>query len=208
MGRSGLRLAFAVFATSLLACAQEKVDANGPPPTPIPIRRLTNAEYTATVVDLFPGYELPEMVLRPRRQGARLPQPVQLADRQPGAHGAVRDGGVRHRADGDRRSDGADRLRRRRAGRGDLRAGRTWPDFGKRAYRRPLTGAELDGLMALLARRRGHRRLPTRLAMVVQAMLLSPKFLFRPEIGDRAQAGRAGRSADVVGDGDAGCRTS
>ena len=51
----------ALGATSLLACAQEKVDANGPPPTPIPIRRLTNAEYMATVADLFPGYELPEM---------------------------------------------------------------------------------------------------------------------------------------------------
>ena len=44
-----------------------------------------------------------------------------------------------------------------------------------------------DGLMALLARDAETVAYPTRLAMVVQAMLLSPKFLFRPEIGDRSQ---------------------
>ena len=51
----------AVCASACGACAQEKVDRNGPPPTPVPIRRLTNAEYMATVADLFPGYTLPEM---------------------------------------------------------------------------------------------------------------------------------------------------
>ena len=60
-------------------------------------------------------------------------------------------------------------------------------DFGKRAYRRPLTGAEQDGLLALLARDAGTVDYPTRLAMVVQAVLLSPKFLFRPEIGELSQ---------------------
>ena len=46
-------------------CNQEKVDTNGPPPTAVPIRRLTNAEYTATVADLFPGYTLPSLVFVP-----------------------------------------------------------------------------------------------------------------------------------------------
>ena len=62
--------------------------------------------------------------------------------------------------------------------------------------------------MALLARDAETVAYPTRLAMVVQAMLLSPKFLFRAEIGDRSHAGRAGHPADVVGDGRRGCRTS
>ena len=44
--------------------------------------------------------------------------------------------------------------------------------------------------MALLARDADTVAYPTRLAMVVQAMLLSPKFLFRPEIGDRGSRSR------------------
>src|SRR6476660_7146750 len=47
------------------ACTPETVDVNGPPPTAVPIRRLTNAEYTATVGDLFPGYTLPQLSFVP-----------------------------------------------------------------------------------------------------------------------------------------------
>jgi hypothetical protein len=46
-------------------------------------------------------------------------------------------------------------------------------DLGKRAYRRPLTAAELDGLMALLARNADTVDYKTRLAMVIRAILLS-----------------------------------
>jgi hypothetical protein len=46
--------------------------------------------------------------------------------------------------------------------------------------------------MALLAKDAGTIQYSTRLAMVVQAMLLSPKFLFRPEIGDATRAGTQG----------------
>src|SRR4249920_1895541 len=42
-------------------CNPPKQDSEGPAPTPVPIRRLTNAEYAATVSDLFPGYTMPEM---------------------------------------------------------------------------------------------------------------------------------------------------
>ena len=47
------------------ACTPAKVDENGPAPTAVPIRRLTNAEYTATVGDLFPGYALPAITFVP-----------------------------------------------------------------------------------------------------------------------------------------------
>ena len=43
-----------------------KVDTVGPPPNSVPIRRLTNAEYTATVTDLFPGYDAAPAELRSR----------------------------------------------------------------------------------------------------------------------------------------------
>src|SRR5262245_25543776 len=32
-----------------------------PPPQAVPIRRLTNAEYTASAADLFPGIQLPQL---------------------------------------------------------------------------------------------------------------------------------------------------
>src|SRR6476469_6575228 len=48
-----------------VGCTPAKPDVEGPPPTPVPIRRLTNAEYAATVSDLFPGYPMPEMQFVP-----------------------------------------------------------------------------------------------------------------------------------------------
>ena len=57
-------------------------------------------------------------------------------------------------------------------------------DLGKRAYRRPLTDAEQARPDGLLELSRTRSRTRTGLAMVVQAMLLSPKFLFRA--GDSA----------------------
>jgi hypothetical protein len=187
MGRSGLRLAFAVFVTtSLLACAQEKVDVNGPPPTPIPIRRLTNAEYMATVADLFPGYELPEMHFVP---DAKVLGFLNLSSSQTGS--LVRMEQYETTAFGIAQTVTADPTTLTgcdAASQDEATCVGPWlADFGKRAYRRPLTGAETEGLMTLLAVDAETVPYPTRLAKVVQVMLLSPKFLFRPEIGDRSQ---------------------
>src|ERR1051326_1237378 len=44
-----------------VACTPEKIDTSGPPPQPVPIRRLTNPEYAASVADLFPGYTIPQI---------------------------------------------------------------------------------------------------------------------------------------------------
>src|SRR5690348_7400652 len=43
----------------------EKADKAGPAPTSVPIRRLTNPEYLATVADLFPGYTMPQISFVP-----------------------------------------------------------------------------------------------------------------------------------------------
>ena len=120
--RHGLVLAFAAaFGLVVSGVRRQRAPhhpAAEPPPAKVPLRRLTNAEYAATVADLFPGYTLPEMVFTPDAKVLGLPEHLQLADRQPGPHGAVRDGGAGDRGGGDRRSDGADRLRRRGAGAG------------------------------------------------------------------------------------------
>ena len=172
------------------ACAPEKIDVNGPPPTTVPIRRLTNAEYAATVADLFPGYTLPDIVFVPDPKVLGF---VNLSSSQTGslvrmeqyeaaafsiAQTVTADPTTLTGCDAAAQSEAAC-------------VGPFLADFGKRAYRRPLTAAEQDNLMALLARDES-LAYPTRLAMVVQAMLLSPKFLFRAEIGDRSQQGAQG----------------
>src|SRR5215813_11292053 len=55
----------AVCVVGIAACGPDKPNLAGPPPTPVPIRRLTNAEYAASVADLFPGYTMPEIIFVP-----------------------------------------------------------------------------------------------------------------------------------------------
>jgi hypothetical protein len=176
----------ALSALGLIACGQEKIDPNGPPPTPIPIRRLTNAEYMATVSDLFPGYQLPEMHFVP---DAKVLGFINLSSSQTGS--LVRMEQYETTALGIAQTVTADPTTLTgcdAAAVDEATCVGPWlADFGKRAYRRPLTAAETDSLMALLARDADTISYPTRLGMVVQAMLLSPKFLFRPEVGDRSQ---------------------
>jgi hypothetical protein len=65
-------------------------------------------------------------------------------------------------------------------------------DFGKRAYRRPLTGEEADLYRSLFAVGREGGDFASGIALVVSTMLQSPNFLYRPELGDPMRAGREG----------------
>ncbi len=60
--------------------------------------------------------------------------------------------------------------------------------FGRRTYRRPLSTAEEAGLLALYTRARTELRyeFPDAMRMVIQALLLSPAFNFRWELGPNA----------------------
>ena len=60
--------------------------------------------------------------------------------------------------------------------------------FGRRAYRRPLSDAERTILTTLFEQAQADNDLTTSLGMVVQAMLLSPQFLYRIESGDERRA--------------------
>jgi hypothetical protein len=182
----------ALCAFAATACGQQTVDtAEGPAPQPVPIRRLTNAEYVASVGDLFPGYPLPEINFVPDPKVLGF---TNLSSSQTGS--LVRMEQYESTAFAISQIVAADPATLTGC---DVNAedeatcaGRYIADLGKRAYRRPLSAAEQDALMALLARDAGTIDYPTRLAMVVQAVLLSPKFLFRPEIGDLARAGAQG----------------
>lgn len=58
--------------------------------------------------------------------------------------------------------------------------------FGRRAYRRPLTTAEVDALMATNAQAREAEGATTGVRAVVASILASPNFLFKPEAGGDA----------------------
>jgi hypothetical protein len=178
--------AVALCASTLIACGPPEVDTAGPPPTSVPIRRLTNAEYTATVTDLFAGYELPQLSFVP---DAKVLGFLNLSSSQTGSLVRMEQYEAAAFAIAQKVTADPTTLTGCDAAAQDEAScvGPYLADFGKRAYRRPLTGAEQDGLLALLARDAGNVDYRTRLAMVVQAVLLSPKFLFRPEIGDRSQ---------------------
>jgi hypothetical protein len=55
-------------------------------------------------------------------------------------------------------------------------------DFGKRAWRRPLTEDEVTGLVAVVNNRDGDDPVERGLDAALRAMLLSPHFIFRPEV--------------------------
>jgi hypothetical protein len=56
-------------------------------------------------------------------------------------------------------------------------------DFGRRAYRRPLTQVERDRLFTLYSAQRARYGFDMAIAQVVAALLQSPHFLYRPELG-------------------------
>src|SRR5262249_2697073 len=58
--------------------------------------------------------------------------------------------------------------------------------LAKRAYRRPLGDAEKTALWALFSNPDGGNY-QTRLGLAIEGILMSPNFLFRPELGDPAQ---------------------
>lgn len=162
-------------------------------PGPVFLRRLTVAEYRRSVRDLFGA--------GPDRTGELPPDPVidgfdnnaeaitlsdahlekfrdaaeRIADdllRDPARRAALLGGGCDVRTD-------ADCL------------GRFVSSVGRRVYRRPLDAEEQRGLGALASGADmtdsldGHRGI----ALVLQAMLLSPHFLFRVEVGRPERAG-------------------
>jgi hypothetical protein len=60
--------------------------------------------------------------------------------------------------------------------------------FGRRAYRRPLTTAEVDALLAKSAEAREAEGAATGVRVVVASILASPNFLFKPEAGGDTSA--------------------
>lgn len=62
-------------------------------------------------------------------------------------------------------------------------------EFGRRAWRRPLTAEENDAMVGLFEDARAGEDLPTAVGLVLQAFLQSPHFLYRVELGIPGEQG-------------------
>ncbi len=161
--------------------------AIGPGPQPIPIRRLTNAEYTSSVADLFPGFTMPQFSFLPDPQVLGF---TNFSSSQTGnlvwaeQYEAAAESIAMLVAADPTMLTGCDA-----SARSELACAQPYLfDLAKRAYRRPLTDAEKQQLTALLTLDADVVPYQNRLWLSIEGVLLSPKFLFRPEVG---QAGSA-----------------
>lgn len=160
--------------------------ANGPAPQVVPLRRLTNAEYTASVADLFPGFTLPELTFVPDSKilgfsnlsSSQTSSLVRMEQYETAAQAIAATVTV----------DPAKLTGCDAATEGEAACAAPYlRDLAKRAYRRPLTGAESTALERLLGTDAGEVAYRDRLSLAIEGVLLSPKFLFRPELGGEGE---------------------
>ncbi|MGE0790921.1 MAG: DUF1592 domain-containing protein [Sandaracinaceae bacterium] len=148
-----------------------------------PIRRLSRAEYLATVHDLFPDADAPgfELVSDPADHGfenrAELLNPQPLLIEQYADYAAevaaqlIEDPSTWMPCDA--------------ASAGEDACGRTFiATIGQRIFRRPLTDDEVDRYFAFLSSERDMADFETGVQLTLEAMLQSPQFLYRIELGD------------------------
>lgn len=149
-----------------------------------PLRRLTRVQYTNVVHGLFPDAQLPafhlpdETIARGFENNADVQNPsaVLIEAYYHAARGAVAAAMVKPEnvapclgGGGDATACGNELIR----------------DFGRRAYRRPLTPAEMDRYAALFALGMAEPDgLRVGASLVLEAMLQSPAFLYVPEFGN------------------------
>jgi hypothetical protein len=175
----------------------------GPAPTAVPIRRLTNAEYAQSVRDLFlkqvkpdgtvyGGFDVPAPSFIPDTKvfgflnlsSSQTPSQV-LMEQYEGAAQMVALGDTQTPqmwtgvAANPTLLTGCDV-----ATKSEMACAQPYLyDLAKRAYRRVLTDTEKTALWALFSNPAGGTY-GARLALAIEGILISPNFIFRPELGD------------------------
>jgi hypothetical protein len=159
----------------------------GPAPQPVPIRRLTTGEYAASVADLFPGFTMPQF---PLLQDPKVLGFTNFSSSQTGSlvwaeqYEAAAETIAKLVAADPTMLTGCDA-----SVKGEVACAQPYLfDLAKRAYRRPLTDAEKQALTGLLNLSSDTVPYQNRLWLTIEGILLSPKFLFRPEFGDTSKA--------------------
>lgn len=152
--------------------------------SPVMIRRLTRAEYAATVRSLFPNVALPAIDLPQEvdasgfENRARLQVPTALLVQQLSAAAAAV----------------AESVVKSQAGvvpctATDAACGAKFVDaFGPRAFRRPLTDAERKTFTDYFNQQKAAISLNGAVQLTIEAFLQAPAFLYRVELGDPARA--------------------
>jgi hypothetical protein len=148
-------------------------------PAEAPLRRLTAAEYRSTVAAIFPRVALPEVELLENALEGVFENDVRgqatsdlLVEQYRDAAAAI--AAAVSGEDDWRPCDGT----------GDACLRRTAETLGARAYRRPLTAEEaatFGDFVVTQAAARGPREA---LGMLAEAVLQTPGFLYKPEVGD------------------------
>ena len=162
------------------------VDCTTPQPNRAPIRRLTRFEYNSTVASLlgdttFPANSLPAELLGNGFGNDADEQPVSnfLVEQYATIAGEI----AARATQPDRIGSLAACIAGVTAETEEACARSFIEDFGAKAYRRPLELAEVDELVALERGIRVGGTFELSLASVIEAILQSPDFLYRPEFG-------------------------
>jgi len=153
-------------------------------PAAAPLRRLTEREYRATVRDLFGGLTVPELSLPETTELGRFDtnaedqvvSPLWVERSQANAEtlaaAAVADRGWMG-------CDGRDASTCNRE---------VLPELFSRAWRRPLEGGEADAIATFYATNESDFGEAVALRMAIEALMISPDLLYRPEMNDGGDA--------------------
>lgn len=162
-------------------------------PGPSPIRRMTRFEYDRTVHDLLGDEARPARGFAPEEQAYGFDN---------NATALVVSGllGEQYLAAAEQLAAAADLARLLPCdpvADGELAcAARFVKSFGKRAYRRPLDDEQLGSLLEVFRAARADASFEVAIRAVVSAMLQSPYFLYRVELGAPAAAGATTTTLD------------
>lgn len=153
-------------------------------PGAAPLRRLSQREYQNTVADLFSGISVPSVTFPETIEHGRFDtnaedqvvSPVWIERSQANAE-TIAERAV------------ADRAWMACGDRGPVDCARdVLPELFSRAYRRPLEAGEQEAITAFYNTNESDFGEAVALRMAVEAVLLSPDFLYRPEMGDAGGA--------------------
>jgi len=211
----GVRLSLAFFALGFVACSGNVADngsasgGNGgsrdeggsggtigdPPETPAsrsctkvggsPVRRLSQAEYRATLRDLFAGIDVGSVTLTPDSAVSGFEN---RADKLFATEGNVGNFSKAAMDVATKAVSSIDRLSSC-AAKADEACGRTFvKDFGERAFRRPLNAAELTRYGDNFEATRKELGFKEATQLTIEAFLQSVSFLYRIDLGDGASA--------------------
>jgi hypothetical protein len=156
------------------------LDCASPVPGPRPLRRLTRVQYNATVADLLRDTSEPANAFPPEGRSLNFNG---IAEAQT-VSGLLIEGAKAASEQVAEAAVGGDAAAFLGCDPAAAECVESFVrDFGLRAYRRPLEADEVQGLLALFAWGRDNQSVEDGVEMVLESILQSPKFLYRPELG-------------------------